>query len=154
MQPGGKKFLRFVQSWIINTVAVLVTVEILRKHISYDNKLENLLIASLLLGILNAFVRPILMLIALPLLIFTLGLFTLVINALLLALLTVLLPFFHITSDGVHFSFGYAFLGALIISVISVALNVLTGSARVSVQRRGPPGPPNKPGGGGPVIDV
>jgi len=69
-------------------------------------------------------------------------------------LLTILLPFFHVTSDSVNFSFGYAFLGALIISVISVALNVLTGNARVSVQRR-PPGPPKNPGGGdGPVIDV
>src|SRR5208337_1451291 len=102
----------------------------------------DLIIASLLLGILNAFVRPILMLIALPLLIFTLGLFTLVINALLLALLTILLPFFKITSDGVNFSFGYAFLGALIISIISVVLNLLTGNARVSVQRGRPPGPP------------
>jgi putative membrane protein len=155
MQPGTKKFLRFLQSWIINTLAVLVAVAILRKHISYEDKWTNLLIASFLLGILNAFVRPILMLIALPLLIFTLGLFTLVINALLLALLTVLLPFFHITSDGVNFSFGYAFLGAVIISVISVALNVLTGNARVSVQHRRPPDPPKSPGGGdGPVIDV
>jgi len=154
MQPGTRKTLRFLQSWIINTLAVLVAVMILQKHISYGDKLENLLVASLLLGILNAFVRPILMLIALPLLIFTLGLFTLVINALLLALLTVMLPFFSITSHGV-FSFGYAFLGALIISIVSTALNFLTGNARVSVQRRKPPGPPTSSGGGsGPVIDV
>ena len=155
MNPQTKKAVRFLQSWLINTAAVLMAVEILRKHISYEDKWENLLIASFLLGILNAFVRPILMLIALPLLIFTLGLFTLVINALLLGLLTILLPFFHITSDGVNFSFGYAFLGAIIISVISIALNVLTGNARVSIQRRPPPGPPKNPGGGdGPVIDV
>ena len=148
MQPSQKKILRFLQSWIINAVAVMVAVEILRKHISYEDKLGNLLIASFLLGILNSFVRPILMLIALPLLIFTLGLFTLVINALLLCLLTVLLPFFHVDT------FGYAFLGALIISVLSVVLNLLTGNARVSVQRR-PPGPPKNSGGGnGPVIDV
>ena len=150
MQPGGKKLLRFLQSWIINTVAVLVAAVILHNHITYDNKLPNLLIASLLLGILNAFVRPILMLIALPLLIFTLGLFTLVINALLLYLVGYLLnPSFNVDS------FGYAFLGALIISVISIALNLLTGNSRVSVQRRGPPDPPKNPGGGnGPVIDV
>lgn len=155
MNPQTRKAVRFLQSWIINTVAVLMAVIILRNHISYGDKLENLLVASFLLGILNAFVRPVLMLIALPLLVFTLGLFTLVINALLLALLTVLLPFFHITSDGVNFSFGYAFLGAAIISVISVALNILTGNARVSVQHRRPPGPPKPPGGGnGPVIDV
>lgn len=148
MQPSTKKLLRFLQSWIINTVAVLLAVIILRNHISYGDKVENLLIASFLLGILNAFVRPILMLIALPLLIFTLGLFTLVINALLLCLLTWLLPFFHVDS------FGYAFLGAIIIGVISVALNVLTGNSPVKVSRR-PPGPPKTPGGGnGPVIDV
>jgi putative membrane protein len=148
MQPDSKKLLRFLQSWIINTVAVLLAVIILRNHISYGDKLENLLIASFLLGILNAFVRPILMLIALPLLIFTLGLFTLVINALLLCFLSVLLPFFHVDT------FGYAFLGALIISIISVILNLLTG-ARVAVQRGRPPGPPKTPGGGnGPVIDV
>jgi putative membrane protein len=154
MQPGSKKLMRFLQSWIINTVAVLLAVIILRNHISYGDKLENLLIASFLLGILNAFVRPILLLIALPLLIFTLGLFMLVINALLLGLLTVLLPFFKITSDGVHFSFGYAFLGAIIISIISITLNLLTGNARVSVQRRKPPEPPKNSGGNGPVIDV
>jgi putative membrane protein len=150
MQPGSKKLLRFVQSWIINTVAVLVAAIILHNHITYDGKLENLLIASLLLGILNAFVRPVLMLIALPLLIFTLGLFTLVINAVLLYFVGYLMkPSFSVDS------FRYAFLGALIISVMSVALNALTGNARVSVQRRGPPNPPKNPGGGnGPVIDV
>jgi putative membrane protein len=133
MQPGTKKMLRFLQSWIINTVAVLLAVIILRNHISYGDKLENLLIASFLLGILNAFVRPVLMLVALPLLIVTLGLFTLVINALLLCFLAKLLPFFHVDS------FGYALLGALIISFISIALNVLTGNARVTIQRRPPP---------------
>jgi len=149
MHPQTQKALRFLQSWIVNTVAVLLTVIILRNHISYGDKLENLLVASFLLGILNAFVRPILLLIALPLLIFTLGLFTLVINALLLCFLSYLLPFFKVDS------FGYAFLGALIISIISIALNVLTGNARVAV-RRGPPGhPPRKSGDGdGPVIDI
>jgi len=152
MSPQTQKAVRFLQSWVINTAAVLVAAAILHNHITYENKLQNLLIASLLLGILNAFVRPILMLIALPLLIFTLGLFTLVINALLLYFVGQLLqPSFQVDS------FRHAFLGALIISVISIALNVLTGNARggIKIQRRPPPGPPKNPGGGnGPVIDV
>ena len=149
MQPGSKRLVRFLGSWTINTVAVMLAVIILRNHISYDNKLENLLVASLLLGILNAFVRPILMFIALPLLIFTLGLFTFVINGLLLYFVGYLLnPHFKVDS------FGYAFLGALIISVISAALNVLTGNSRVSVQKQPPANPPKGPGGNGPVIDV
>ena len=154
MQPGTKKLVQFIKSWIINTVAVLLAVIIMRNHISYGDKLENLLVASFLLGILNAFVRPVLMLVALPLLIFTLGLFTIVINALLLGLLTVLLPFFKITSDGLHFSFGYAILGAFIISFISITLNVLTGGARISIQRRPPPPPKKSDDDDKPVIDV
>jgi uncharacterized membrane protein YvlD (DUF360 family) len=81
------------------------------------------------------------MLLALPLLIFTLGLFTLVINALLLYFVGVLMaPHFQVDS------FGFAFLGALIISVVSILLNIVTGNsgnARLSI-RRGPPPPPNK----------
>ena len=99
MQPGTKKLLRFLQSWIINTVAVLVAVDdFAQPHQLRRQACETCWSPRLLLGILNAFVRPILMLIALPLLIFTLGLFTLVINALLLCLLSVLLPFFHVDS--------------------------------------------------------
>lgn len=150
MSPQTRKVVRFLQSWIINTAAVLVAAAVLPNHISYNGKLTNLLAASLLLGILNAFVRPILMLIALPLLIFSLGLFMLVINMLLLYFVGFLMkPNFYVDS------FGYAFLGALIISVVSMLLNVLTGNSSVSVNRRGPPGPPKPPGGGdGPVIDV
>jgi putative membrane protein len=133
MQSGTKKNLRFLQTWAINTLAVAVAVEILHGHIHCE-KNTDLLLAALFLGILNAFIRPILMLLALPLLIFTLGLFTLVINALLLYFVGVLLsPHFEVDS------FGFAFLGALIISVVSIALNVLTGNARVSIRRRPPP---------------
>lgn len=151
MPPQAKPLLRFLKSWLINTLAVLVTVIILRNHISYGGRLENLLLASFLLGILNAFLRPILVVFALPLVILTLGLFMLVINALMLCLLQALLPFFHVDS------FGYAFFGALIISLISGALNLLTGNtkARISIQRRPPPAS-KKPDddGNGPVIDV
>jgi putative membrane protein len=149
MQPGTRRFLRFLQSWLINTLAVALAALILRGHIHCESN-GVLVLAALLLGILNAFVRPILMLIALPLLIFTLGLFTLVINALLLYFVGFLLkPNFYVDS------FGYAFLGALIISSMSIALNVLTGSARFTVQHRRPP-PPKRPGDDDdkPVIDV
>jgi len=151
MQPGSKKLVRFLQTWVIDTLAVAVAVIILRNHISYGDKWQNLFLATFLLGILNAFVRPILRLIALPLLILTLGLFTFVINALLLCFLSVLLPFFHVDR------FIYAFLGAIIISVISAFLNLITGNARVTIKKGGPPNPPRNPGGGsggGPIIDV
>lgn len=152
MQPRSKQLLRFLKSWLINTLAVLVAVIILRNHMSYGGKLENLLAASFLLGILNAFIRPILVIFALPLLVLTLGLFMLVINALMLCFVSWLMqPYFQVNT------FGTALLGALIISVVSGVLNILTGNAkaRITVQRRPPP--PNKKSdddSNGPVIDV
>ncbi len=150
MQPGQKRLLRFLGNWAINTLAVAVAVAVLHGHIIYQ-RWSDLLIASLLLGLLNAFVRPILMFFALPLLIFTLGLFMLVINALLLYFVGVLLaPHFQVDT------FGYAFAGAAIISIVSMALNILTGTGRTRVtfhhQRRPPP--KSDDGGNGPVIDV
>jgi putative membrane protein len=149
MQPGTKKFVRFLKSWAINTLAVLVAVEILNGHIRYATP-KDLLLESLLLGVLNAFVRPILMLIALPLLIFTLGLFTFVINALLLYLVGALMsPHFQVDT------FGYAFAGAAIISIISIALNVLTGNTRANIRiQRRPPPPKKDYDDDKPVIDV
>src|SRR5579862_2255672 len=118
MQQGQKRFLHFLGTWLINTLAVAVAVAVLRGHITYENW-KYLVLASLILGLLNAFVRPILMLVMLPLLIFTLGLFTLVINAVLLYFVGFLMsPHFHVDS------FLYAFVGALIISVVSLALHV------------------------------
>jgi putative membrane protein len=142
------KLKRFIQSWLINTLAVLLTALIMRGHIRYDRPVD-LLAASLLLGVLNSFLRPIIMLLALPLLIFTLGLFMLVINALMLYFVGVLLPGFHVEG------FWSAFWGALIISIVSVVLNSLTGTGNARVEvRRGPRPKDSDSDGGGPVIDV
>ena len=151
MNSDTQRTLRFLKSWLINTLAVLLAVNIVHGiSVSRDHPYAAPIMTALTLGILNAFIRPILMLVALPLLIFTLGLFTLVINALLLRLVAWLLPeYFHVEN------FWAAFVGAAIISIVSVALNILTGGAKVSVQRRPPPPPPGKSGpGDGPVIDV
>ena len=138
---------KFFQNWLINTLAVLVAVYIV-PGIHYQKGLD-LLVASLLLGILNAVIRPVLFLLTLPLLVFTLGLFTLVINGLLLYFVGYILrPQFYVTS------FRDAFWGALLISIVSIVLNTLTGTgnSRVRIERRRPP----KSGGGGngPVIDI
>jgi putative membrane protein len=140
---------KFVQSWLINTLAVLVAVYILKGGIHYEKPLD-LFVASLLLGILNAVLRPFLLLLALPLLIFTMGLFMLVINGLLLYFVGYLLrPHFYVDD------FWSAFWGALIISFVSMVLNTLTGtgSSRFRFGRhRRPPGSDRE--GGGPVIDI
>jgi putative membrane protein len=148
MQPGIKRFL---QTWLINTLAVLVAVSVVPGLRFTDHTWLTPFLTSLVLGILNAFFRPILMYFALPLLIITLGLFTLVINALLLYLVGLLLgSYFEVDS------FGAAFLGALIIGVVSLLLNWVTGSghSRIRVERHSGKRPSDADDGGGPVIDI
>ena len=141
---------KFIQSWAVNTLAVLVAVYMVPGIRFKDESLWTPFVTSLVLGILNAFIRPILMLFALPLLIFTLGLFRLVINALLLYFVSFLLGRYFVVDN-----FWAAFLGALVISIVSVLLNFVIGGrgSRVHVECRRPPPDPG-PGGGGPVIDV
>jgi putative membrane protein len=144
MSPGLKKFIK---NWLITAFAVLVAVAVMGGHIRYREPAD-LLVAALLLGVLNAFIRPVMLLLALPLVIVTLGLFTIVINACLLYLVHgVMGSRFEVDS------FGWAMLGAVVISVISLPLNILTGNTNttVKIQRRTPPKDSN---GDGPVIDV
>ena len=143
------KLKEFLERWAINTVAVLVATYVV-PGIHYQRWLD-LLVATFILGMLNTFVKPLMMLLSLPLLIFTLGLFMLVINAALLVVVSWLLsPRFHVDH------FGHALLGAVIISLVSLALNSLTGTgpSRVEFRRKGPPPPGKSDDGGGPVIDV
>jgi putative membrane protein len=137
----------FLKRSVITAVAVILAANIV-PGITYTP--EGLILATLLLGILNAIVRPIMVLLALPLLIFTLGLFILVINAVLLYWVGHLLqPNFMVDS------FVSAFWGSLVISVFSLVLNSLTksGGARIQFRQGKPPSRPPKDDGG-PVIDV
>jgi putative membrane protein len=137
----------FVTRWVINTVAVLGAATII-PGIHYRHW-SDLLIASLLLGVLNSVLRPLLLVLSLPLLILTLGLFTLIINAGMIYLVHLLLPGFDVEG------FWSAFFGALIISVVSLLLNTIAGrgNARIQVQRGRRPRP-HPPGDDGPIIDV
>ncbi|HMJ91488.1 MAG TPA: phage holin family protein [Candidatus Acidoferrum sp.] len=131
------KLKQFLQRWAISTVAVLIAAHVV-PGIEYHGVLK-LFIATLVLGLLNSFLRPVLMLLSLPLLIVTLGLFTIVINALLLLLVSALVGKDNFSVDG----FAAAFWGALVISIVSLILNSLTrsGDARISVQRGKKPEP-------------
>ena len=113
----------------------------------------SLLAASFLLGLLNAFLRPILFILTLPLMIVTLGLFTFVINALLLYLVSALVKDFYVAD------FWSALKGSILISIVSLLANMMLGRKEIRIektQRRNtvPPtsGPPKS--GSGPVIDV
>jgi len=105
----------FVFRWAVTTIAVMVASSVIR-GIRYDT-VAALIGASLLLGILNAFVRPFLLLLSVPLILVTLGFFILILNALLLLVVPSIVVGFHV--DG----FWNAFWGAIIISIVSWILS-------------------------------
>ena len=144
MSPGAKAFL---QRWFVTTLGVLAAAGIV-DGVRAEGAVA-LLAASLLLGILNAFIRPILIVAALPLLVLTLGLFTFVINALLLYFVATLVKGFEVAD------FWAALKGAVLISVISIIANMMLGRpapAPPPPPSNRPPPPPNT--GAGPIIDV
>ncbi len=77
------------------------------------NSLPALLVAALVLGFVNAVVKPVLVLLTLPITVLTLGLFYLVVNGLAFAFAAWLVPGFDVSS------FGWAMLGALLVGLVS-----------------------------------
>ncbi|HEY4251027.1 MAG TPA: phage holin family protein [Roseomonas sp.] len=82
----------------------------------------NMILAAVVFGVVNALIRPVAMLLSLPLTIVTFGLFILVVNALMLWLTAALMPGMHIAG------FGSAFLGALVVAVVSWIVGQVAGS--------------------------
>ena len=124
-KTSGDKVKEFLHQFVVGTLAVLVAVNVV-SGITYDTP-ANLLLASLVLRALNAFLRPLLLVGCLPLLILTLGLFLMVINAILLQLTAGLVDGFEVAN------FWSAFLGALVISVVTLIANTLTGNGNSKV---------------------
>ena len=106
----------FIIRWLVTTVAVMAAAH-LNIGISYQGW-EGLLEASLLLGIINAFVRPVLLILSLPWIIVTMGIFFVVINALLLMFVSGILPAFHVAG------FWSAFFGSIVISIVGWLLSI------------------------------
>ena len=101
--------------WLLLTIAIIVTSYLVDGI--YVTSFFAALFAAAVLGILNALFRPILIIITLPINILTLGLFTFVINALLLKMASGLVPGFYVQG------FWSAVFGSLIISLVSWLLN-------------------------------
>lgn len=120
---------------LINAAALWVATRVVT-GISYTGEWPLLLVVALVFGVLNVVVKPLLILLSLPFVVVTLGLFLLVLNAALLLLTSAI-------SGGLGLGFqvdGFvaAFLGGLVVSLVSMALSLFVGSE----QSRQPHPPP------------
>ena len=117
--------MQIVWRLLINAAALWAATRLV-SGISFDGDWRLLLAVALVFGVLNAAVRPILMLLTLPLFILTLGLFTFVLNAVMLWLTGSISDSLGL---GFHVEgFGAAFLGALVVTVVSFVLSLFVAS--------------------------
>jgi putative membrane protein len=107
----------FLLKWLINAISLVAVIHVV-PGIRTD-RWETTAVAALVLGLLNAFLRPLLMLLTLPVNLLTLGLFTLVINGFIFYLAAWLVSGFFVAG------YGAAFVGALVFSIISCLLSML-----------------------------
>ena len=110
---------RFILRWLVNFLGLWAAAELLGSHINYDAKIQVLVVAALVFSLVNAIIRPIIVLFSLPAIVLTLGLFTFIVNAFMLYLVTVFYPRFHITS------FWAAVGAAVIIWIVNYLLTDL-----------------------------
>jgi putative membrane protein len=117
---------KFIIRWVINAIALYAAVMLvpgIQVRTNLSEQWMAIVLLALVFGLLNALLRPLLLMLTCPLIILTLGLGTLLINTLL----------FYLTSwIGSQFGWGLsisgfwaAFLGALVVSVVSIFLNLI-----------------------------
>jgi len=115
--------LRILLSIVANAVALLATAHVV-PGISFAGSWVQLLVAGAIFGLLNLIVRPIALLLSVPLLVLTLGLFYFVLNGLLLWLFSVFMPGYHVAG------LSAGILGSLVIMIVNWAVSALFGGAK------------------------
>ncbi len=116
LQPDRPRIRGIVYRWLVTAFALAVSAWIV-KGIEIEGALS-LFFAAMVVGILNAFVRPIVLILTLPLNILTMGLFTFVINAIMIMMASKVVRGFTISD------FWSALVGAIFLSIISFLINL------------------------------
>src|SRR5688572_29453067 len=127
--------MSFLIRLVINAIALWLATRLVN-GISFDGEIPFLLVVALIFGVINSIVKPILIVLTFPFLIVTLGLFLLVLNG---AMLWLTGEISDAADLGFHVSgFGAAFLGGLVVSVVSFVLSLVVGDSRRKGTERRP----------------
>ncbi|MCD6065470.1 MAG: hypothetical protein K0S33_296 [Bacteroidetes bacterium] len=116
--------MRFILKIIISTIAVLITAYLLPGVNVEDNSFFTALLVALVLAFMNTIIKPILVILTIPITVFTLGLFILVINAAIIIWASRLVDGFHVEG------FWRALLFSLILSVVTWFLEKILGDGK------------------------
>lgn len=110
---------RFLVRWLVSSLGLWIAAGLLGEGVQYNSNLWVIIIAGLILAIINAIIRPIVVILSLPAILFTLGVFMIVINGAMVYLVSKFYPSLHITS------FWVAILAGLIIGLVNYLVTAI-----------------------------
>lgn len=113
--PLGRLILR----WFICSLGLWIAAGILGQRVNYDSSIGVIIVAGLLLAIMNAVIKPIVVILSLPAILFSLGLFMIVINGLMVLLVSKLYEPLHVTN------FGAAMLAGMVIGLVNYLVTTI-----------------------------
>lgn len=114
-----RPFLRFLTRWFVCGLGLWIAAGLLDGRISYDSRLGVIIVAGLILALVNTVIKPIVVLLSLPALLFSLGLFMIVINGLMVLLASWLYHPLEVTG------FGAAMLAGIIIGLVNYLVTTI-----------------------------
>ncbi len=114
-----RPFNRFVLRWFVNSLGLWIAAGLLSESISYNNRFGVVIAAGLILSIINSVLKPFLIILALPAIVFSLGLFMIVVNGFTLFLVTKFYDQLQISN------FGAAILAGMVIGLVNYLVTTI-----------------------------
>ncbi len=114
-----RPFARFLIRWFVCGFGLWVAAGLLGGRINYDQRLGVIIVSGFLLALVNAVIKPIVIIMSLPAILFSLGLFMIVINGLMVMLVSKLYTSLHVTN------FGAAMLAGMVIGLVNYLVTTI-----------------------------
>ena len=115
----NKPWFRFLTRWVVCSLGLWIAAGLLGSSITYDSRLKVIVVAGLLLAIINIVLKPILVIFSLPAILFSLGLFMIIINGLTVFIASKLYTPLHITN------FWAAVFAGMIIGLVNYLVTAI-----------------------------
>ena len=112
-------FSRFIIRWFVSGLGLWIAAGIFGERINYDSRLGVIIVAGLILALVNMVIKPIVVILSLPAILFSLGLFMIVINGLMVMLVSALYDPLQVSG------FGVAMLAGMVIGLVNFLVSTI-----------------------------
>ncbi len=115
----NKDSTRFLVRWFVCSLGLWIASGLLGDRITYGSQLGVIIVAGFILAVVNAIIKPIVVILSLPAILFSLGLFMIVINGLMVLIVSKLYTSLHVTN------FGAAMLAGMVIGLVNYLVSTI-----------------------------